>query len=524
MGRERAVVIGAGMAGMACAIDLACAGVDVTVTERSLKAGGKLREISVGSNWLDAGPTVFTLPWVFEDLFEAAGSSLGRHVMLRPLDVLARHSWGGSERLDLFADIARSHDAIGDFAGAREAAGYLAFCEEARSIYETLGASFLTAQKPGPLGLTGRVGLRRPGALFGIRPFDSFWRALQGHFSDPRLRQLFGRYATYCGSSPFAAPATLMLIAHVEQSGVWTIDGGMARLAEALETLAASLGVVFRYGADVEEILFQRGRASGVRLRSDETLAADYVVSNADVSAVGDGLFGADAARATGRTPPSARSLSAVTWALNASTRGFDLLRHNVFFSGDYRSEFDDIFRRGRLPATPTVYVCAQDRDASGCSGHRAGARADDRLLLLVNAPANGDRGQDEEELSACQTRVFHHLRRCGLEVDLGGMSPVRTTPQDFNAMFPGTGGALYGRAMHGWSAAFRRPGARTRRPGLYLAGGGAHPGAGVPMAALSGRLAAQRLLKDRASMSTSRPAVIAGGMSTRSATTAGSA
>jgi 1-hydroxycarotenoid 3,4-desaturase len=505
------------MAGLACAIDLARAGLDVTVVERAKSPGGKLREIAVGSDWIDAGPTVFTMAWVFEALFEAAGSSLDRYIRLRPLDVLARHSWGGPERLDLFADLERSHDAIGSFAGSAEAAGYLAFCREAKRIYDTLSTSFLTSQKVGPIGLTRRIGLSHIGALLGIRPFDTLWRALGAHFADPRLRQLFGRYATYCGSSPFAAPATLMLIAHVEQSGVWVIDGGMARLAAALEQLAASLGVTFHYGSDVATILFRRGHACGVKLRTGEAIGGDYVVCNADVAAVANGAFGENAASAVGRTPRAKRSLSAVTWSLKAPTRGFDLLRHNVFFSADYRSEFDDIFERGRLPATPTVYVCAQDRDRHGHS-----TQIDDRLLVLVNAPANGDRGMDEEELTACETRVFDHLRRCGLEVDLAQAQPVRTTPQDFNAMFPATGGALYGRAMHGWSAAFRRPGARTRRPGLYLAGGGVHPGAGVPMAALSGRLAAQRLLKDRASTSACRLGAIAGGMSTQSATTVG--
>ncbi len=496
MGRERVVVIGAGVAGMTCAIDLARAGLEVTVTERAEQAGGKLREVTVGSRRIDAGPTVFTMPWVFEYLFEAAGSSLEKHITLQPLEVLARHSWGCEARLDLFADIQRSHDAIGVFAGAREAAGYLAFCREARGIYDTLSASFLTAQKTGPLGLTRRVGLNHIGALLGIRPFDTLWRALGAHFADPRLRQLFGRYATYCGSSPFAAPATLMLIAHVEQSGVWLIDGGMARLTEALQNLAVSVGVAFRYGVDVDEIRVRNGGACGVRLRSGEVISADYVVSNADVAALTSGGLGKDVVHAAGKTPRAARSLSAVTWGIEAPTLGFDLVRHNVFFSADYRSEFDDIFKRGRLPATPTVYVCAQDRDP-----HGEGAKAEERLLVLVNAPANGDRGLDEEELEACESRVFDHLKRCGLQVDMAAAQPVRTTPRDFNAMFPATGGALYGRAMHGWSAAFRRPGARTRLPGLYLAGGGAHPGAGVPMAALSGRLAAQRLLADRASM-----------------------
>jgi len=235
------------------------------------------------------------------------------------------------------------------------------------------------------------------------------------------------------------------------------------------------------------------------------------VVSNAAAAAIADGALGAAVAGAVRLQPGAARSLSAVTWALRARTEGFPLLRHNVFFSGDYRAEFDDIFIRGHLPSAPTIYVCAEDRSGGG-----ADTSAAERLLVLVNAPANGDHTVlDERELSLCETQVFNHLKRCGLTVDRNQASSTVTAPQTFNTLFPGTGGALYGQATHGWAAAFQRPGARTRLPGLYLAGGGAHPGAGVPMAALSGRLAADRLMRDRASTSRYRRAAIAGGTST---------
>jgi 1-hydroxycarotenoid 3,4-desaturase len=183
-----------------------------------------------------------------------------------------------------------------------------------------------------------------------------------------------------------------------------------------------------------------------------------------------------------------------------------------VFFSDDYASEFRDIFKNHSLPGDPTVYVCAQDRID-------AGAGETERLLVLANAPAHGDeRELTPEELDRCETNVFNQLRRSGLEITQASM--MRTTPADFSKLFPATGGALYGRATHGWAASFRRPGSRTRIPGLYLAGGGVHPGAGIPMAALSGQLAAQSVLSDRASISRSSQAAMPGGISTRSATT----
>jgi 1-hydroxycarotenoid 3,4-desaturase len=506
------VIIGAGIGGQACAIDLAAQGICVTVVERAERAGGKMRETLLEGTRIDSGPTVFTMRWVFDALFTAAGASFDDHVTLRPLDILARHAWSETERFDLFADIAHAADAVGEFSGPAEARRFLAFCAEAKAIYRTLKEPFLAAPLPNPISLSARIGLHRPGALLGIRPFETMWHALSRHFHDPRLRQLFGRYATYNGASPFLSPATLMLIAHVEQDGVWRIEGGMQRLAEALEKLARARGVMFHFGQEARKILVEKGRATGVVLASGEKLDASAVVVNADAAAVAQGLLGEAVRPAVEPMAMQHRSLSAMTWAMTARTNGLPLLHHNVFFSSDYAREFEQIFRQSQLPQAPTVYVCAQDRDGSPKPGA-------ERLFLLMNAPANGDRKHfSPEEIAQCQARMFRLLERCGLQV-MPHATKV-TTPADFHRLFPATGGALYGRASHGWMASFRRPGSATAIAGLYLAGGSTHPGAGVPMAALSGRLAAQRLISDRASMRRYRPGAIFGGISTASATT----
>jgi 1-hydroxycarotenoid 3,4-desaturase len=505
MPTDRVIVVGAGIAGLVAALDLAVRGLDVLVLERAATPGGKLRQVVIDGQAMDAGPTVFTLKRVFEELFADAGEGLHRHLTLRPLDLLARHAWDAEARLDLFADVARSADAIGRFAGSAEARGYLEFAARAKKMFETLDAPFMRNPAPTPLSLVAAAG---PRAMLGVSPFTTLWKALGAHFQDARLRQLFGRYATYSGASPFQCPATLMLIAHVEQDGVWAVDGGMHRIARVLEALIEARGGQLRYGAHVAAILASGGRTSGVRLLDGEVIAADAVICNTDAAALATGLLGAGAARAMGSFP-APRSLSAVTWTMLARAEHFPLPRHTVFFGPDYAEEFDAVFQRGALPRQPTVYVCAQDRDDSATAPD-----GPERLLCLVNAPAIGDQKDfSESEIEQCTTASFDLLARCGLTLHRDPRTNVLTTPKDWNALFPATGGALYGPALHGWNSSFRRPTAGTKLPGLFLAGGSVHPGPGVPMAALSGRMAARALL---ASRSRSRPAAMPGGMSMR--------
>ena len=508
MRNTRVLIVGGGIGGLSAAVALASRGADVTVLERAAAPGGKMREIAVGDARIDGGPSVFTMRWVFDELMQGAGTSLEDEVGLDRAELLARHAWSATERLDLFADVSRSQDAVAAFAGPEEGRRFRAFCDRTRDIFRTLEHPFLRAGKPNPISLTHRVGWRNVDALLRLKPFSTMWSALGESFTDPRLRQLYGRYATYCGSSPFSAPATLMLVAHVEQDGVWLVRGGMYRLAEALARVATRLGATIRCGSEVAEITTAGGRADGVRLASGERLAADAVVVNGDASAVGAGLFGPAVQGATAAVPPRARSLSALVWTMLARPKGFPLVRHNVFFSRDYAGEFDRIFRDRRLPDEPTVYVCAQDRADT--------PRTDDtpeRLLVLVNAPADGDaRTLSDADFDACRTRMIDLLDRCGLDLQMDPQLCVTTTPNDFATLFPATGGALYGRASHGWLASFRRPDARTRIPRLYLAGGSVHPGPGVPMAALSGRLAARSVLSDLASTNRSRPVAMSGG------------
>jgi 1-hydroxycarotenoid 3,4-desaturase len=513
------IVVGAGIGGLVSALLLAARGFAVTLVESHARPGGKLREVVVDGNGIDSGPTVFTMRWVFDAIFAAAGAQFDRQVHLTRADILARHSWEDGSTLDLHADRAAAADAIGRFAGVSEARGYLAFCRRTEEVFQSLNAPFMENASPSPIGLARSAGLGGLAALARIKPFTSLWKVTGSYFRDPRLRQLFGRYATYCGSSPFEAPGPLMLIAHVEQTGVWLVQGGMMRIPEALERVARAKGAVFDYGAAVAEVIVRDGSAHGVRLASGEVIACDAVVFNGDPAALFSGMLGGDARPAVAPWKAKDRSLSAVTWSLRSRASGFPLSRHTVFFSSDYRREFADILGRQQLPGDPTIYVCAQDRGASDSCPAPAGP---ERLLLLVNAPGRADeKPLSEAEIASCERRLMERLGRAGLHLSASPERKVLTTPADFAAMFPGSGGALYGRASHGWASSFQRPKARTPIRGLYLAGGAVHPGPGIPMAALSGRHAAEAVAADLTSAATLCPMATPGGTSTRSAQTA---
>jgi 1-hydroxycarotenoid 3,4-desaturase len=426
--------------------------------------------------------------WVFEELFAVAGASLADYVTIERMNVVARHFWSGGKQLDLFADAKETADAIASFSNGD--ADYAVFARDSQRLYDALRDPFLRKQRPSLFGLAVSMPFKQ---FLSLNPMESFWQALQRYFKDPRLLQLFGRYATYCGSSPFKTPATLMLIAAVEAQGVWRIKGGMAELAQALEKLARACGVTFQFNCGAKSIETNNSNITAVIDDRGTRHPCDRVVMNADYEAAATGLFGREAKKAGAPTQPSHRSLSAVTWCFRAKAQGRELQHHNVFFSDDYAAEFASL-EHGPAP-DPTVYMCDQ---------------GDDRKLVLVNAPANGMAAPHD-----CDENMRRKLNRCGVDIALPDAEILRRDPSVFNKLYPATHGALYGRSSHGWASTFQRPQARTSIPGLYLTGGFTHPGPGVPMAVLSGQLAADALMQDLASTHMFRRTAIAGGTST---------
>ncbi|MGR3514620.1 MAG: 1-hydroxycarotenoid 3,4-desaturase CrtD [Paracoccaceae bacterium] len=493
-GAPKTLVVGAGIGGLSAALRLQSKGHRVTLFDTHDWPGGKMRTVPSEQGPIDAGPTVLTMRHVFDDLFAASGARLDDHVTLIEEPLLARHFWPDGTSLDLTLDHTQNASAIKRLAGPAVANEYLRFSQEAAALFDLFDAPMMQSADPSFAPLA-KVALQNPRHLKVLSPFATLRRHLAKRFSDRRLVQLFGRYATYVGGSPLAAPAILSLIWQAEFAGVWRVDGGMHKLAHALAERFVALGGMLRLGTYISEIQLRSGRACGVTLANGDTAPGDTVVFAGDPYALATGRLGKALEHVAPQTKALPRSLSARVWSFAATAEtALELGHHNVFFGASPTAEFEDL-AGGAMPKDPTIYVCAEDRGA--------GAKAPsgpERFEIILNAAPLTDASPPPDEEEICHQTTFQTLERFGLRFNPTPKVTALATPTMFEALFPGSAGSLYGQTPHGMTAGLKRPRARTPIPGLYLAGGGTHPGAGVPMAALSGKHAAEAILKDRVS------------------------
>ncbi|MFK7743695.1 MAG: 1-hydroxycarotenoid 3,4-desaturase CrtD [Roseobacter sp.] len=504
--RPRAVVIGAGIAGLALSLRLATQGMHVRLLERHAHAGGKIRTLPSDAGPVDAGPTVLTLRHVFDDLFACAGARLSDHVTLIPQKILARHFWPDGSQLDLHADPMRSRDAIAAFAGAKAADEFAGFHKRTAQLFHAFDAPMMQAPEPGMAALVPHV-LKQPQLIRAMAPLSTLQKALSRQFSDPRLAQLFGRYATYVGGAPHLSPAILSLIWQAEAAGVWVVEGGMHKLAQAVAALAEHAGVEIHNNTHVQDITVVQRCAKGVTLQDGTHFDADVVAYAGDPRALATGSMGPALKSVAPQTAKLPRSFSARVHSFAATPQGVDLAHHNVFFAADPEREFHELMQ-GQMPAQPTLYICAEDR------GQSKPPPPLERFEIISNAPAT-DTPTPPQELAQWHHQIMQRMASMGLTFTPTPLAQSVTTPHDFATLFPETLGALYGQTPHGLTAALQRPTARTKIAGLWLAGGGTHPGAGVPMATLSARHAAEAIAHDLTLTSTSAPMATRGGMST---------
>lgn len=483
------VVIGAGMGGLAAAIDLASAGFEVTVLERGPRPGGKANIAEHDGVEFDTGPSVMTLPDAFDAVFRRAGTSLRDEVTLTLPEPASRYHYPDGTVVDVFSDHARTVDAVRDTLGGLAARDIDAFLRYSQQIWDAAAPSFVYGDAPTP----GRVLSLAPKLVTDLPRIDALRTMRAGiakHVRSRHLRWLLERYATYNGSDPARAPATLNCIAHVELGlGVHGVEGGIYALVRALVRVAERVGVTLHCDAAVTGLDTSGGRVVGVRTAT-QTFGCDAVVANADVAHVRDALLPSVHRRALDhKTTPSMSGWVGVL----AARRRADRPGHAVLFPRQYDEEFRDIFDRERVPVEPTVYLCAQEK----CH-ERAGWTDHEPLFVMANAPPEPVAGATPTETwEALEQVVLGRLRDADL-IDADDQVVWRRSPAGLAASFPGTRGSLYGAASNDLFASFRRPTNRLKAlPGLYLASGSAHPGGGLPLCCLSGQAAARAVVAD---------------------------
>jgi phytoene desaturase len=478
----RVVVVGAGLGGLAAAARLAAVGHAVTVLEQAPEVGGKLGWFARDGHGFDTGPSLVTLPQVLRDLFAATGAPLDDVLDLVRLDPAVTYRFADGSRVAV----------PGDLPGVREVLGpeWSALLDRAGEIWRATEQPFLRSPLQGARTLARLA--RSADDVRTVAPWSSLRGLGAQYLTDPRLRVLLDRYATYSGSDPRRAPAALATVPWVEQAfGSWYVRGGLRRLALAVAERAAQCGAVVRTSTPVTRVLVEGGRTTGVQLAGGERVPADAVVVNADATALYDRLLPADApvrrARATlARATPSS---SGFVLLLALRGRTPDLAHHTVLFPDDYDAEFDGLFTDPRPLADPTVYVSAPDDPAT---------RPDEdseSWFVLVNAPRHEPgRGVDWDAPGLADSyadRVLAVLARRGLDVrDRIRWREVRT-PADLVRATGSVGGSIYGTSSNGARAAFLRPANASPLPGLYLVGGSAHPGGGLPLVTLSAEIVA---------------------------------
>ncbi|MBN1241880.1 MAG: phytoene desaturase [Spirochaetales bacterium] len=492
----KAIVVGAGLGGLSAAANLAAAGWRVEVYEQGDGPGGKATEFRLGDYRWDAGPSLVTMPQVFRATFARFGRRLEDYLTLVPLDRICAYFWPDGSSLGSSADTRRFGDEVDRAfgSGSGELERYLA---GASRLWRIAGEIFLER----PIHEIGSwLGFRTIPKILGL-PFIDPLRSLHARnassFRDARLVQLFDRYATYNGSNPWRTPGTMGIIPHVEYEwGGWTVLEGIHAIPRALERVARELGVEFRYGTKVERILTDTGRAIGVAWRDSSgrrgETRADAVVSDVDVLATWRELLGMADTKASRRYARLEPSSSGVVFYWGMARRDARLGVNNIFFSKDYAAEFRAIFDEGRLPDDPTVYVNITGRVTPGDAPPDG-----DNWFVLVNAPP--DRGQDwPSELARLRAAVIRVLSdRLGWDVGAAIVEEATLDPARIALRTGGTGGSLYGVSSNSAAAAFRRQANRCREvDGLYFCSGSAHPGGGMPLVLLSGRMAAE--LADR--------------------------
>ncbi len=485
-------IIGAGLGGLTASIYLARTGARVTVYEKNDHPGGKAGNIHGNGFRFDTGPSLLTMPFVLQDIFTFAGKNIEDYLTIEKLNILCKYFYPDGSILNAYAESGAFAGEIERVSGdtASQVQRYLRYC---KTIFDRTADLFLFNDFRQLKNIFRSSSLKTLLKLYQIDPFRTMHRANASFFTDPKIIQLFDRYATYNGSDPYKVPATLNIIQHVEYNlGGFIVREGIYEIPRTLMNIARELGVEFQCNTDITEILYKDKTITAIRSH-DKTVEYNAVISNVDAGYTYSYLLedkkGKDARRYFQQEPSS--SALVFYWGIKGTIK--QLETHNIFFSKNYTSEFDAIFNRHQCPDDPTIYVYISSRfcEDDAPPGH-------ENWFVMINTPYNS--GQDWESETQRLRKIILEKLSSSLRTNIESKIVFERTltPVSIEKQTGSLYGSLYGISSNSRFAAFLRQPNRSRDyRGLYFCGGSAHPGGGMPLVMLSGKLTAELVTKD---------------------------
>ena len=485
MENKTVAVIGGGLGALSGAIRLARLGFSVQLFEKNPKLGGKVNEVVLMRYRFDTGASLLTMPSIIDELFNFAGFKRSTYLDFVPIDPIFRYFFPDGSMMDASADKEKMKTAIAQLS-PNDVKAYERFLKYTERIHELTAETFMFTPIHEFRKLMRPRHFRTLFRFHQIDPFRTVHQSVSRFFSDPRLVQLFDRYATYNGSDPFQAPATLNIIPYIEYGlGGFYIKGGIYRLVDALKAVACELGVQMHTSAKVEKICHDGKQVNGVQVNG-EKIEANYVLCGADAIVAHDELIDGHQTRQKklNRLEPS---LSGMVFLWGVRAKHPKLAHHNIIFSNDYSEEFKQIFKHRKVPDEPTIYIAI----TSKADAAHAPAEGENWFVLL-NMPYLVPGQMWAKETVRMRKAVLDRLKTLGF--DIADQIEVEQiyTPEDFSELYASNQGSIYGVSSNSKTTAFRRLPNRSRLlSGLYFAGGSVHPGGGIPLVILSGKIAA---------------------------------
>jgi len=478
-------IIGGGLGGLALAVRLAKKGYAVTLCEKNDRPGGKMNYFEKNGFRFDTGPSLVTLLDVFRETFSELGSSLEDHIKPTRIDPLAHYVYADGTEFDYTSDLPKTISLI-ERLEPKDVEGFFKFMRLGAKLYNLSRSTFFV-HSPYEFPPEIDIGVLKH---FPIRyGWGNYAKTVEAHFRSPHLQQLYNRYPTYVGSSPYLTPATLIVIPFIEFAyGGWYFKGGLYTLIKALTQLAEQNGVTILTNTTVKEILHTNKKVRGLKLNDGTIITSNIVVMNGDAECINYLLR-----ENTSSLDIKERSLSGIVFLVGISKTMPQLHHHSIYFSDSYEHEFEQLFKSFQFPDDPTVYVNVASRTDRSIVPNEG-----ETLYIMANAPASDSIEWNAEQTERAWQAILRRLRRSNFpEFEPFILFREVFTPVDMKEKYLMPGGAIYGRNSHGWKNTFLRPPNKDLRyKGLYYVGGSSHPGGGTPMVLLSAKITSRLIEK----------------------------